>query len=210
MPINPTDIIELNNRHPARWEGWIPTYTGNGINLLNPSPEEIRIEDIARGVAYKFRYFGQASSITVAEHSLLTATIVNTLWGSSGKVLAALMHDACVAYTPNVQNPVNKFVKVTLPHGEIAPWATLEAKLNQAVAKRFKLESRFWGTPEIKAANILAVAIEKEQCPVLKRTGNWGLPTIPTELADLKLEFLSPDEAEVKFLEWFHELYKED
>jgi len=203
--IQPTDIT-MKLKRPARWEGWIPTYTGNGFNLLSPQPDDIRIEDLARGVAYKFRYSGQVSPITVAEHSVLVSTIIEILWPESKKMLAGLMHDACQAYTQDIQTPVRKFIKVELPHGEVVSWNILEAKLNQAIAKHLGLESRYWGAPEVKAANILAVALEKQQCPVLRRSGNWGLPSVPEQVAHLRLEFQTPEQAEKSFLERFQRL----
>lgn len=203
--LRPSDIT-LALRRPARWEGWIPTFSGTGFNVLDPKPEHIRISDIAQGLAYKFRYGGQVTPVTPAEHSILVSTIIETLWPASGKMLAGLLHDACQAYLQDVQTPVRKFIKVELPCGDIVPWTEMETRLNQAVAKSLGMEPGFWGCVEVKAANILAVVIEKQQCPVLQRSGSFGLPPVPAEISHLQLQYLPPEEALIAFLRRYADL----
>ena len=205
MTVRPSDIT-LTLKRPARWEGWIPTFTGEGFNVLKPQPENIRIEDIAHGLAHNFRYAGQVTPITVAEHSLMVEAIISILWPSERQQLAGLLHDACQAYTQDIQTPVRKFVRVQLPNGDLIEWATLEQKLNGIIAKALGLPARFWGSATVKAANIIAVALEKEQCPVLRRAGSWGLPPIPEEVQNLQMDFLSPVDAQTRFLQRYHEL----
>jgi len=159
------------------------------------------LEDIAHGLAYKFRYAGQVTPITGAEHALMVEDIIRLLWPSIPYQLAGLLHDSCQAYTQDIQTPVRKFVKVQLPNGDIIPWSTLESKMNGVIAKALHLPARFWAAPEVKAANIIAVAIEKEQCPVLQRSGSWGLPDIPVEVSHLEMEFIAPAVAKQRFLD---------
>ena len=202
MPIRPTDIT-LSLRRPARWSGWMPTFTGDGFNLLTPKPDDVRIADIAHGLAYKWRYAGQASPLTVAEHCLMVETIIGILWPSEKDQLAGLLHDACQAYIHDIQTPVRKFVRVQLPNGDLIEWATLEQKLNGVIAKHIGLPARFWSRSPVKAANILAVALEKQQCPILQRTLSSGLPEIPDEVAHLRREYLDPATVEQRFIERF-------
>ena len=73
--------------------------SGRRLDLLNPSPLDIEIEDIAHGLAFVARWNGQTVGdwpYSVAKHSLLVEDIfarqnpgIATRWR-----LAALLHDA--------------------------------------------------------------------------------------------------------------------
>jgi len=73
--------------------------SGRRLDLLDPSPLDIEIEDIAHGLARVARWNGQTSGDTafsVAQHSLLVDDIVAGLrprLGAAGH-LSAVLHDA--------------------------------------------------------------------------------------------------------------------
>lgn len=192
-------------RRPPRWEGWVPTHTGNGFFLIDPKPEDVRLEDIAYGLSYTYRYGGQVEPITVAEHSVLVSLIIEILWPKSNQMLAGLMHDACEAYTHDIQAPVRRFLKVDMPDGHQITWGDLERKINHAVAKALGLDGRFYAAPEVRAADLLALCLEKSQCKSI-RDMNWGLPDIPSEIEHIKVRFDSPEVARATFLERFQSL----
>ncbi|MEL6217082.1 MAG: HD family hydrolase [Pseudomonadota bacterium] len=78
---------------------WQRMLSGRRLDLLDPSPLDIEIEDIAHGLARVARWNGQttgAHAYTVAEHSLLVEDLVGRLKpkASAGERLAALLHDA--------------------------------------------------------------------------------------------------------------------
>jgi hypothetical protein len=76
------DLSRLVNK------GCVELYSGAVINIFNPKPETINVEDIAEGLAYQYRWSGHSKSkITVAEHS------VRVSWRANNKI-AALFHDA--------------------------------------------------------------------------------------------------------------------
>lgn len=202
--VSPLDITRQLNR-PPRWEGWIPTRTGNGFFIIDPKPEDVRLEDIAYGLAHTYRYGGQVEPITVAEHSVLVSLIIEILWPESNKMLAGLMHDACEAYTHNIQAPVRRFIKVDRPDGIQITWGDLERRINQAVAKSIGLDVHYYAAPEVGAADIVALCLEKSQCGSI-RTRKWGLPPIPQEVEHLKVRFESPEVARTTFLERFTSL----
>jgi hypothetical protein len=196
--IKPSDISRFTRR-PPRWEGWVPTHTGNGFFILDPKIEEVRIEDIAHGLSHKFRYGGQVGDITVAEHSLLVSLIIEKLWPQSKRMLDGLLHDAAVAYTHDIQTPIRRFIKVTMPNGEHLLWADLEKKINDVIAKALGLPPYFYSAPEVKAADILALCVEKAKCPPICER-NWGLPDIPDEIRELPIHFDPPAIAKENFL----------
>ena len=73
--------------------------SGRRLDLLDPSPLDIEIEDIAHGLARVARWNGQtkgSSAFSVAQHSLLVERFVAELRPKAQKSLrlAALLHDA--------------------------------------------------------------------------------------------------------------------
>jgi len=73
--------------------------SGRRLNLLDPSPLDIEIEDIAHGLARVARWNGQTvgdHAFSVAQHSLLVTDLVQALrpgWDAPA-LRAALLHDA--------------------------------------------------------------------------------------------------------------------
>jgi 5'-deoxynucleotidase YfbR-like HD superfamily hydrolase len=73
--------------------------SGRRLDLLDPSPLDIEIEDIAHGLARVARWNGQTLGehpYSVAEHSLLVERLVDVLKpkATAAERLAALLHDA--------------------------------------------------------------------------------------------------------------------
>jgi 5'-deoxynucleotidase YfbR-like HD superfamily hydrolase len=73
--------------------------SGRRLDLLDPSPLDIEIEDIAHGLARVARWNGQTQgphSFSVAQHSLLVEAIASHLnpgWSADWQLMA-LLHDA--------------------------------------------------------------------------------------------------------------------
>ena len=81
---------------PRAWQRML---SGRRLDLLDPSPLDIEIEDIAHGLARVARWNGQTIGdhpFTVAQHSLLVEDILRRLHPGStdAERLAALLHDA--------------------------------------------------------------------------------------------------------------------
>ncbi len=78
---------------------WQRMLSGRRLDLLDPSPDDVAIEDIAHGLARVARWNGQttgAHAFSVAQHALLVEEISGALypdWLPSWR-LAALLHDA--------------------------------------------------------------------------------------------------------------------
>ena len=73
--------------------------SGRRLDLLNPSPMDVEIEDIAHGLARVARWNGQTlgpNAFSVAQHSLVVEQVVGTLKpGLAVEMrLASLLHDA--------------------------------------------------------------------------------------------------------------------
>ena len=83
-------------KQPRAWQRML---SGRRLDLLDPTPLDIEIEDIAQGLAFVARWNGQTQgdfAYSVAEHSLLVEMIYHRLCPSSPVKwrLAALLHDA--------------------------------------------------------------------------------------------------------------------
>ena len=88
-------------KQPRAWQRML---SGRRLDLLDPSPMDIEIEDIAHGLAFVARWNGQTRgdwAYSVAELSILVEEIFTRQTGSEPKwQLAALLHDApCLLYT---------------------------------------------------------------------------------------------------------------
>ena len=104
--------------------GEIGTYTGKLINVFQPDPELICIEDIAHALSQQCRFSGHTARFySVAEHSVYCAAMV------SGKhKLAALLHDASEAYLVDLPSPI----KMAMPE-----YVDIEDRLMKVIAEKF-------------------------------------------------------------------------
>ena len=85
-------------RQPRAWQRML---SGRRLDLLDPAPADIEIEDIAHGLARVARWNGQTlgpHAFSVAQHSLLVEAVISegAPADGAGSVLrlAALLHDA--------------------------------------------------------------------------------------------------------------------
>ena len=110
--------------------------SGRRLDLLDPTPVDIEIEDIAHGLAFVARWNGQTRGdypYSVAEHSLLVEELYARLAPRSAARwrLAALLHDAPEYVIGDMISPVK---------GAVGPgYAELEARLAAAIRVRFGL-----------------------------------------------------------------------
>jgi 5'-deoxynucleotidase YfbR-like HD superfamily hydrolase len=86
---------------PAKPEAraWQRMLSGRRLDLLDPSPLDVEIEDIAQGLSRVARWNGQTSgdwAFSVAQHSLLVETLVGRFRPTAPRPwrLMALLHDA--------------------------------------------------------------------------------------------------------------------
>ncbi len=84
---------------PAAPRAWQRMLSGRRLDLLDPSPLDVEIEDIAHGLARVARWNGQTIGphiFSVAQHSLLVEKIAATLDPAIGRPerLFMLLHDA--------------------------------------------------------------------------------------------------------------------
>jgi hypothetical protein len=78
---------------------WVETFSGRKVDLINPDPEAICIEDIAHHLAMINRYNGATvRPYSVAEHCLILADYLSPSTTTALEGLNVLLHDAAEAY----------------------------------------------------------------------------------------------------------------
>lgn len=121
---------------PPPPRAWQRMLSGRRLDLLDPSPLDIEIEDIARGLSFQARWNGQTRGefpYSVAEHSLLVERLFKALYPNLPPKwrLAALLHDAPEFVIGDMISPV----KAAVGPG----YRLLDDRLMEAVHLRFGL-----------------------------------------------------------------------
>ncbi len=146
----------------AQPRAWQRMLSGRRLDLLDPTPMDIEIEDIAHGLAFVARWNGQTRGdwpYSVAEHSLLVVDIFARM--SPGQParwhLAALLHDAPEYVIGDMISPVKSSVGPA--YGE------MDLRLMAAVHLRFGLPAVLPVTVRkaIKAADKISAWLEAVQ-----------------------------------------------
>lgn len=123
--------------HPAR--AWQRMLSGRRLDLLDPSPIDIELEDIAHGLARVARWNGQTMGdhiFSVAQHCLLVERITGLIAPESIKPtrLAALLHDAPEYVIGDMISPFKAVI------GEV--YKSVEARLMAAINLHFRLPAK--------------------------------------------------------------------
>ena len=119
---------------PRAWQRML---SGRRLDILNPSPLDIEIEDIAHGIARVARWNGQTRGgaiFSVAQHSVLVTEICGLIDPAAPARwrLHALLHDAPEYVIGDMISPF----KAAL--GQV--YTEVEARLARAILQRFSLK----------------------------------------------------------------------
>lgn len=144
---------------PRAWQRML---SGRRLDLLDPTPVDIEIVDIAHGLAFVARWNGQTRgdyAYSVAEHSLLVEQICGRLkpdWPAKWR-LAALLHDAPEYVIGDMISPV----KAAVGPG----YGALDERLMAAIHLRFGLPAMLPAPVKalIKRADKLSAWLEATQ-----------------------------------------------
>jgi 5'-deoxynucleotidase YfbR-like HD superfamily hydrolase len=179
----------------------IDTASGKRLDLDDPSPEDIRIEDVAGGLSKVCRFGAQAREYySVAQHALLVLQLVVEA-GYPELALAALHHDSHEAYLCDIPTPLKrKISKATDVYDRACD------VLDHVIAEAFGFEWPEQGSPEqlaIKSVDDQTLLMEAARLlpdggEALRRDKGLGEEEY-RDLAPLE-EPLPPAEAEKLFL----------
>lgn len=144
---------------PRAWQRML---SGRRLDLLNPSPLDIEIEDIAHGLARVARWNGQTKgdhAFSVAQHCVLVEAIAFHLNPalSPAQRLTALLHDAPEYVVGDMISPFKAALGLD--------YKSFEKSLLSAIQVRFGLPARNSAAldAEIKAADRIAAYLEATQ-----------------------------------------------
>ncbi len=187
---------------PRAWQRML---SGRRLDLLDPSPFDVEIEDIAHGLARVARWNGQTvgdHAFSVAQHSVVVEEIAAHMkpgleprWR-----LAALLHDASEYVIGDMISPFKSALGVN--------YKSFESRLEDAIHVRFGLPPK---TPSaikalIKKADRACAYFEATQLAGFGRTESLKLFGRPPADYDLVIEPQSPSAAQKAYLDRFRVL----
>ncbi len=198
-------------RKAQHGRAWQRMLSGRRLDLLDPSPLDVEIEDIAHGLARVARWNGQTRGphiFSVAQHSLLVERIVEALDSSlSARArLMALLHDAPEYVIGDIISPFKAAVGDS--------YKSVENRILAAIHLRYSLPA---APPAalakiVKRADRAAAFIEATQLAgfsVDEAESFFGRPELRMgDLPDL-IAPLPSNEAEARFLARFRALESE-
>ena len=109
----------------------IQLHSGRVFDFENPTPEMVRVQDIAYALAGLARFTGHARRshqgfpYTVAQHSVLVSRLVDPQYALEG-----LLHDAHEAYVQDLNSPCKKMVP---------EYKDFESRIEEVVRCAFRL-----------------------------------------------------------------------
>lgn len=189
----------------ASSRAWQRMLSGRRLNLLDPSPLDIEIEDIAQGLSRVARWNGQTSgdwAFSVAQHSLLVEDLVRRLKPGTTEdwLLVALLHDAPEYVVGDIITPFKS---------AIGPdYKALEKRLLSAVHLRFGLPAVTARelARDIKKADRAAAYLEATQLAGFAPKEAKRLFGDAVEGESIRLVPMPPDAAKTAFVNRFVEL----
>lgn len=190
---------------PAPPRAWQRMLSGRRLDLLDPSPLDIEIDDIAHGLARVARWNGQtkgAHSFSVAQHCLLVEAIASHLnpdWSNAWRLMA-LLHDAPEYVIGDMISPF----KVVMGDA----YKSVELRLLTAIHLRFGLPAE---TPAMlkrktKDADKISAFFEATELAGFEREEALRYFGRPQPLPRAVMEWLAPldtETAQARFLARF-------
>ena len=169
-------------KKPVR--AWQRMLSGRRLDLLDPSPLDVEITDIAHGLARVARWNGQTAGphvFSVAQHSLLVEAIGGALDPRLGppERLELLLHDAPEYVIGDIISPLKNAI------GDA--YRSVERRLLAAIRQRFGLNAPSPALSRlVKRADRIAAAIEATRLAGFSQSeadGIFGrLPVLPEAL----------------------------
>ena len=189
--------------HPRAWQRML---SGRRLDLLDPSPFDIEIQDIAHGLARVARWNGQTHgdhAFSVAEHSMVVEDCLAQLKPGIAQRwrLAALLHDAPEYVVGDLISPFKAAVGLD--------YKSLENKLLAAIHLRFGLPAQL---PEditalIKRADKASAYFEATQLAGFATDEALEFFGSPRGLKPMKLKPQPASITQANFMARFHDLF---
>lgn len=192
--------LRRSKLEPRAWQRML---SGRRLDLLDPSPMDIEIEDIAHGLARVARWNGQTvgeHAFSVAQHSVVVEEIVAHIQPDVAPRwrLAALLHDASEYVIGDMISPFKAALGVN--------YRDFEERLENAIHVRFGLPAK---TPAlikklIKQADRACAFFEATQLAGFSHAESLVFFDAPPPGYRLNIDPLPPAAAQARYLERFH------
>ncbi|MET0295040.1 MAG: HD family hydrolase [Caulobacter sp.] len=192
--------LQKTKAPPRAWQRML---SGRRLDLLDPSPMDIEIEDIAHGLARVARWNGQTigeHGFSVAQHSVVVEEIavhirpdLEPKWR-----LAALLHDASEYVIGDMISPFKAALGVS--------YKDFEAKLEDAIHIRFGLPPKVPADIKklIKQADRACAFFEATQLAGFSVEESLGFFGTPPAGYNLVIDPQAPREAQERYVHRFH------
>ena len=193
----------MPNTPPRAWQRML---SGRRLDLLDPSPLDVEIEDIAHGLARVARWNGQTKgdhAFSVAQHCVLVERIVSDLRPGLTREarLAALLHDAPEYVIGDLISPFKVAIGID--------YKALERRLQSAIHVRFGLPTSLPAALAtlFKKADLIAAYFEATQLAGFELDVAKKLFVVPPpSMRTPRLVPLATAEAQAQFLDRFRKL----
>ena len=177
--------------------------SGRRLDLLDPSPMDIEIEDIAHGLARVARWNGQTvgeHAFSVAQHSVVVEEICAHIQPEIAPKwrLAALLHDASEYVIGDMISPF----KAALGYD----YKLFEERLENAIHIRFGLPAKTPLTIKklIKTADRACAFFEAVQLAGFSHAESLEFFDAPPPGYSLRIDPLPPSLAQARYLQRYH------
>ena len=186
---------------------WQRMLSGRRLDLLDPTPMDIEIEDIAHGLSFVARWNGQTHGdfpYSVAEHSLLVLRIFEEIRpkANAQERMFALLHDAPEYVIGDMISPVK--------HAVGSGYEELDERLTAAIHIRFGLPAKIPAElkKQIKQADKYSARLEaSEIAGFSEKEANKLFGVIDEYYVDtFKIKLRAPKEVRNEFIDTFQDL----
>lgn len=194
--------IKKTNTTPRAWQRML---SGRRLDLIDPSPLDIEIEDIAHGLARVARWNGQTigdNAFSVAQHSIIVEEIAYFLKPNltNQERMMALLHDAPEFVIGDMISPFKNALGID--------YKIFEDKLERAIHLRFGLLPK---TPPalkklIKKADRICAWFEAVHLAGFSIDEANDLFISPPEGLEINITPLAPKDAQIVMVKKFEEL----
>lgn len=187
---------------PRAWQRML---SGRRLDLIDPSPFDIEVEDIAHGLSRVARWNGQTSgrwAYSVAQHSVLVEHLVATIRSDLPRKwrLAALLHDGPEYVIGDMITPFKAIIG--------PDYKEIDRRLMGAIHLRFGLPATLPATVEavIKRADRIAAYLEATQIAGFDPAEARKIFGTPRIARHVTIEPTAPDDAKDAYLARFRAL----
>ena len=191
---------------PKTPRAWQRMLSGRRLDLLDPSPLDVEIKDIAHGLARVARWNGQTKgehAFSVAQHCVLVERITADLRPGLTREarLMALLHDAPEYVIGDLISPFKVAIGID--------YKALELRLQSAIHLRFSLPANAPATliALFKKADLIAAYFEATQLAGFEvEVANKLFVLPPATMRTPRLVPLATADAQAQFLDRFKKL----